>query len=95
MGLGPAFESQSCLGYILQDLGRFPRHGIRLIETGLRCQTIRNRNMALKSLAEWGKDNWPANMILLLENALEREPDQGVRRRLTNALAGRPLEQNE
>jgi hypothetical protein len=95
MGLGPAYEAQSCLGYILQDLGRFPRHGIRLIETGLRCQTIRNRNVALKALAEWGKEMWPANVISLLESARDREPDQDVRRRITNALAGRPLEQNE
>ncbi len=95
MGLGPAYEAQSCLGYILQDLGKFPRHGIRLIETGLRCQTIRNRNMALKALAEWGKDKWPDHMISLLEKAREREPDQGVRRRINNVLAGRPLDQNE
>jgi hypothetical protein len=51
--------------------------------------------VALKALAEWGKEMWPANVISLLESARDREPDQDVRRRITNALAGRPLEQNE
>jgi hypothetical protein len=95
MGLGPGFEAHGCLAFILQELGRFPGHGMRLIETGLRCQTIRNRNMALKTLSEWGKDQWPANMVSLLTLAYEREPDKDVQRRIGNAIAGRPLEDQQ
>jgi len=95
IGLGPGYEAHSSLGFILQDLGRFPRHGMRLVEAGLQCSTIRNRNMALKALSEWGKDKWPANIVSLLKEASEREPDQEVRRRIDNAIAGRPLDENE
>ena len=91
MGLGPGYEARRCLGYILQDLGRFPRHGIRLVEAGLNCPTIRNRNMALKALSEWGEGKWPANMISLLNESREREPDQELRRRIDNVIAGGPF----
>lgn len=95
MGLGPGYEAHRCLGYLLQELGRFPGHGMRLIETGLRCPTLRNRHMALRALAAWGKDQWPVHMISLLKEAREQEPDQELRRRMDDAIAGRPLEQNE
>jgi hypothetical protein len=92
MGFGPEYEGHTCLGYILQELGRFPGLGMSLIETGLRCATIRNRNMALKALSEWKKENWPSNVVSLLKVAFEREPDQEVKRRMGNVLAGKPLD---
>ena len=95
MGLGPRFEAHRCLDFILQDLGRFPRHGMRLIEAGLKSPVIRNRNMALKTLSEWGKNKWPANMVSLLKLAYDHEPDQDVRRRIGNAIAGKPLENQQ
>ena len=93
MGLGPGYEAHSCLGYLLQELGRFPGRGVRLIEAGLRSPVIRNRNMALKALSEWGKEKWSAGMTAVLEQARDGEPDADVRRRIENVIAGRPLEE--
>lgn len=93
LGLGPGFEAHSCLDFVLQDLGRFPGRGAFLIEAGLRSPVIRNRNVALRALSEWGRANWPATLISLLEVAREREPEIEVRRRFENLLAGRPLEE--
>jgi hypothetical protein len=92
IGLGPGYETHGCLDFILQELGRFPGHGIRLIEAGLKSPVIRNRNLALKVLSEWGKEKWPANVERLLADARDREPDEKVRKRIDNVLAGRPLE---
>jgi len=48
--------------------------------------------MALKALSEWEREKWPANMERLLAEARDREPDEQVRKRIENVLAGRPLE---
>lgn len=93
MGVGPGYEAHSCLGYLLQELGRFPGRGVRLIEAGLRSPVIRNRNMALKALSEWGKEKWSEGMTAILEQARDGEPDADVRWRIENVLAGRPLEE--
>lgn len=94
LGLGPGYEAHSCLDYLLQELGRFPGQGVRLIAAGLQSPDVRNRNMALKALSEWGRDRWPEGMAALLGQARDREPDAEVRRRIENVLAGRPLEDN-
>jgi len=93
IGLGPGYEAHGCLDFILQELGRFPGYGNRLIETGLKSPTIRARNMALKALSEWGKDKWPGNVTQLLELARRDEPDQEVRERIDDLIAGKPLEE--
>jgi hypothetical protein len=90
LGFGPA--PHGCLCFILQELGRFPGHGVRLIEAGLRSPFIRARTQALKALSEWGKAKWPASTFPLLNEAYEREPDQHVKRRIGNVIAGRPLD---
>ena len=94
IGLGPGYEAHGCLDFILQELSRFPGYGNRLIETGLKSPTIRARNMALKALSEWGKDKWPGNVTQLLELARRDEPDQEVRERIDNLIAGKPLLQH-
>lgn len=92
LGFGPGYEGHSCLDFILQELERFPGFGGRLVEVGLQSPTIRNRNLALKVLSEWGQDHWPENMLSQLEEARRKEPDEQVQRRIENIIAGRPLE---
>ena len=95
LGVGPGFEAHSCLDFILQDLDRFPGHGLRLIEAGLQSPVVGNRNMAIKALVAWGRNTWPADVALLLKQARQREPEADVRRRIENAMAGKPLEEGE
>ena len=92
MGFGPGFEGHSCLDFILQELGRFPGHGAMLIEAGLQSPTVRNRNMALKTLSEWGRDKWPDGMVASLKEARAVEPNDDVRKRIADVIAGKPLE---
>jgi hypothetical protein len=93
LGLGLEYEAHHCLDYLLQDLGRFPGEGVRLIATGLQSPVTRNRNMALRALSEWGQDEWPASVPALLKQARDCEPESEVRERIENVLAGRPLEE--
>ena len=91
-GLGLEWQPHSCLDFVLQELRRFPGKGIELIEVGLRSPVIRNRNMALKALSEWGYDLWPDSVGALLQKALSDEPDDDVRKWIKKVIAGEALE---
>jgi hypothetical protein len=95
LGLGPGYAEHSNLDWVLQDLRRFPGRGWPLLRAGLRSPVVRNRNMALQALSVWGRDRWEPETEMLLRRALRDEPDEGVRERIENVLAGRPLEEED
>ena len=92
LGLGPAFGHHSALDWIVQDLGRFPGQGWELLKVALESPVVRNRNMAIQALADWGRDRWPAEARGFLKRAAAREPDDEVREDLRRLLDGRPLD---
>jgi hypothetical protein len=92
MGLGKGWEAHQCLDSILQDLGSYPGHGFRLVEAGLKSPVVRNRNMAIKAMSEWGKEKWPAGSKAILEQARAVEPEKDVRERIQNTLDGKPID---
>ncbi len=87
MGIGPGCEKYSAIDYVLQDLGRFPGMGWSLIEAGLRSPVIRNRNMAIRALKDWGVAHWPDGTREMLERAVGDEPYPDTRKFLTELLA--------
>jgi len=91
LGLGPAYQDDSAVDFILQDLRRFPGLGWSLIEVGLRARTIRARNMAHRALAAWDRAQWPAEAEARLRTALAKEPDAEVAERIEALIAGRFL----
>ncbi len=85
-GFGPDFMAHGCLDFLLQDLDKYEGVGKKLILTGLKSTVIRNRNMALKALEAWNKNNWPEGTLEALEELLKIEPDAGVRNRVGDIL---------
>ena len=92
LGLGPDFEDHRMLGFILQVLPRFPGHGANFVVAGLRSPVTGNRNAALRTLAAWGPELWPAATRASLEEALASEPNTEVLQRMRNLLRGVQLE---
>jgi hypothetical protein len=92
LGLGPGHVPHNQLDFILQDLHRFPGRGWDFIRAGLRSPVVRNRNMALSSLASWGRENWVPETEMALRRALREEPKPDVRERIEKVLAGQELE---
>ena len=86
LGLGPEYNSHSCLGFVLQDLGPYAGHGWPLIDAGLRSPVIRNRNMAINALEGWGKDGLSSEATSALAKAIEVEPDSDIKERLQNLV---------
>lgn len=91
LGLGRGFEQHSCLGFILQELHGFPGRGAKLIEAGLKSPVVRNRNLAVATLAGWSREAW-GDMEKSLEEAARCEPDDDVRDRIKRVLKGEPLD---
>ncbi|KJZ17197.1 hypothetical protein TW80_17310 [Loktanella sp. S4079] len=92
LGLGIEYAAHSALDFILQDLGNFPGKGWDFVKVGLRSPVIRNRNMAVRALSAWGKDNWPYEANEHLKKAISDEPEADVQNRSENVLAGRELD---
>jgi hypothetical protein len=91
VGFGRGFEQHRCLGFILQELERFPGRGAKLIDIGLRSPVIRNRNMAVAALAACSGERLSSELRNSLEQAGECEPDDGVRDRMQRVLRGESL----
>lgn len=92
MGLGPGWEHHQCLGYVLQELLKFPGQGGRLIEAGLLSPVVRNRNVAVAVLSAWGSDKWDDKLREALEAAAKIEPKDDVRERMEKVLRGEALD---
>ncbi len=91
-GLGSEYASHSALGFIVQDLKRFPGKGWPVVCVALRSRVVSNRNMAINALDAWGRANWPTDATSVLEQALAEEPDREVKARLQHLLQGKPLD---
>jgi hypothetical protein len=92
LGLGPEFRPHQVLGFIVQDLKRFPGRGWELVATALRSPVVANRNMALNVLEAWGRDQWPQDAASALERAAADEPRDDVRERIGRFIRGEPLD---
>lgn len=86
MGFGPEWTNHSALGFIVQDLKRFPGKGWMLIASSLQSPVVRNRNMAINALAVWRKGDWPSAALPLVRRAIEDEPNAKVKDRLEALL---------
>jgi hypothetical protein len=92
LGMGLAFQHHGALDFIVQGLCRFPGKGWMFVRSALRSPVIRNRNMAIRALAEWGLPRWPDEAHGCITDAAEREPDEEVKARLESLLKGGPIE---
>jgi len=92
LGLGEKYNLHSCLDYLLQDLNKYPSKGFELIKAGLRSPVTRNRNMAIKALSAWERDNWLEGTKEILEKAESNEPNEDTKINLRNLLNGQEIE---
>jgi len=95
LGFGPEWAQHSHLGFVVQDLTRFPGKGWRLIQVALRSPVTRNRNMALRVLSAWGRAAWPEDARAVLERAMQDEPEEAVGRAIARMLAGGRFEEDD
>jgi len=87
---GAMNQEFSALDFILQSLGAFPGLGWPLVRTGLQSPVIRARNMAVKTLKEWGRAQWPVEAPTLVQQALAIEPHPDTRQSMEDLMKVEP-----
>ena len=86
LGLGRAWRAHSALGFVVQDLRRFPGRGWPLVAAALRSPVVRNRHGGVRALRAWGKGAWPPEALPAIRRAIDEEPREDVRRSLIELL---------
>lgn len=86
-------RNESCLGYVLQELGKHVGLGLPLVNAALRSRVIRSRNLGLKVLQDWGRQNWPEDITDAVQRAKAVDPCDDVRNRMKHLLEGKPFEE--
>ena len=92
LGMGKEFKDHSALDWVLQDLENWPGLGIKLVNAGLKSPVTRNRNMALKTLQAWGKENWEEGTENTLSEMLAIEPNERTREYIGEIISGKSVE---
>ncbi len=78
--------------FVVQGLGNFPGKGWPLVRSALRSPVGRHRMVAVRTLGEWGRESWSAEIHQALESALFQEQDEDIHDSMHSVLMGRPLE---
>lgn len=91
LGLGPEFIKHQSLDYVITFLEQYPTKGEPIILTALDSPVTRNRNMAIKVLHKWGKNNWSESIATKLEKLSEIEPNSSTKENIYRVLNGQDL----
>lgn len=89
-GFGPEFQMHRDLDAVLHELRNWPGRGWPLLAAGLASPVTRNRNLAVRALADWPRETWPPDAATQLRAAAAAEPVPELKERLTTVLNGDP-----
>jgi hypothetical protein len=91
---GPPEEEgpHQAVGFVLQELERFPGRGESLLLPALRSPVIRHRLTAVRALGRWGRVRLTEELVAALTETARSDPDEDVRRAAEDVLAGRPVD---
>jgi len=91
LGLGSIYSKFMCLDTIITYLEGFPRKGEKIILTGLKSPVTRNRNMAIKVLNKWKKENWSVEIENEIKHLRDIEPNKNTKENIERLLNGEEL----
>lgn len=92
LGLGSEYTKYMCLDYVITFLEDYPGKGEKIVLSGLQCPVTRNRNMAIKVLDKWKKENWSSEIEKALNNLKNIEPNTDTRENIERLIKGEELE---
>ncbi|MCL2098266.1 MAG: hypothetical protein FWH23_05850 [Bacteroidales bacterium] len=91
MGLGSTYSQFMCLDTIITYLENYPQKGERIILTGLKSPITRNRNMAIKVLDKWKRENWSVEIEKEIQNLKNIEPNTDTKENIEKLLSGKEI----
>lgn len=91
-GIGDDFQKHSSLDSVITFLENHPKKGEKLILVGLDSPVTRNRNMAIRVLDKWKKENWSNELSQKLKELKKIEPNVDTKKNIERLLNGEKLE---
>ena len=91
-GLGDDFQKYTSLDAVLSFLENYPKKGEKLILVALDSPATRNRNLAIRVLHKWKKENWSNEILEKINKLKEIEPNKDTRKNIERLLNGQDLE---
>jgi hypothetical protein len=85
-GFGVEYQADRALDCVVDRVARQPGHGWPLVRTALANRVIRSRNTAVRVLKSWPRDQLPDEAPDTLRQAVDAEPDDDVRKGMTELL---------
>jgi hypothetical protein len=72
-------------------LENYPKKGEKIVLTSLRNPVTRNRNMAIKVLDKWKKENWSSEIEREIRHLGAIEPNNDTKENIERLLNGQEL----
>lgn len=79
IGLGPGYEAHMSVDAVLGHIQGRPGKAPEVVLAALRSPVVRNRNGALRALANWPRDAWPDGSIAHITEIAARDPNDKTR----------------
>jgi len=90
-GFGENYNKHASLEYATTFLESYPRKGEKIILTALSNPVTRNRNMAIKVLDKWKRENWSSEIEKRIRDLREIEPNKDTKENIERLLNGQEL----
>ena len=91
-GIGDDFQKHSSLDSAITFLENYPKKGEKLILVGLDSPVTRNRNMAIRVLDKWKKENWSNEITEKVKGLKMIEPNEDTKKNVERLINGKELE---
>lgn len=91
-GIGPDHGKYMILDTAITFLENHPRQGEKVLLVGLKSPVTRNRNMVIKALKAWTKDNWSPEIEKELYKLRNIEPNKDTKANIERLINGQELE---
>lgn len=85
-GFGDNYDKHASLEYTTTFLENHPNLGEQIIQTALKSPVTRNRNMAIKVLEKWKKENWSTEIEREVRYLSEVEPNNDTKENIKRLL---------
>lgn len=86
--LGATYIKHNCLDTVITYLEDYPGQGEKIILTGLKSPVTRNRNMTIRVLNKWKRENWSPQIEKELTHLKDIEPNKETREDIQKLLNG-------
>ena len=88
MGFGPGYEAHMSVDAVLTHIQGRPGNAPQVVLAALRSPVTRNRNGAIRALANWPRGVWPEGSVTIVQEIAAQDPNEKTRQQAHTVLEG-------